>query len=324
MSFKIKYGSTFTGSGNFENALEEVFGKKNTECAFWSEIDPYACTVYEEAYPENASKNWGDIERLVFDKLGKKFVVNENRVRSLPDINFLFGGSSCQDLSIQTANRKGVKGEKSRVFFAFCHILRIKKPKFFLLENVASMSKKDLTIMEKNLSAAYGSPVKHVMINSTLVSAQKRKRYYFCNWPLVQPKDKGITMDNIVAWSKSTRYKDKNTGKVYSNPGPDRISYKEEREVRNGKANTLVCGEGCKGQSTCNYIEDSEGNKRLLTPEECEMLQGMPKGLTKSVPKSQRYKICGNAVQRETVVHIFKCLRSLLVKKQRKSREVKR
>ena len=105
----MKYLSTFTGIGGFEKAIHDVFPE--SECIGYSEIDKFAIQTYEKNFPEYKDLNFGDIERFVFDLDSKgNFVVNEARVKMLPDFQILLGGSPCQDLSINKFNRKGLAG----------------------------------------------------------------------------------------------------------------------------------------------------------------------------------------------------------------------
>lgn len=294
---KMKYLSTFSGVGGFEIAIEKQF--PDAECVGYSEIDKFAIQTYEKNFPEHKGLNFGDIERLVFD-VDKKgnFVVNEARVKMLPDFDLLVGGSPCQDLSIAKAKRKGLDGLKSRLLFAYLEILRIKKPKYFILENVASMSKTN----KEKISELIG--VECVTINSDKFTPQKRRRNYWFNWTMPElPKKDGPRWPELVAWSSSNDYNKDGTHKQ-----------KRERETRDGRANTLTTGQGCGSFSSKNYIEVLDMNKapfsdkikRILTPTECEKLQGLPIRWTKGVSDAQRFKQVGNCVNPDTIEHILK------------------
>jgi len=284
---KLKFASLFTGIGGFEKAISEIF--PNSECAFFSEIDRHAIKTFLKNFPENEGENIGDIEKIVFDiDEDGNFSVNEERVKALPDFDLLVGGSPCQDLSIAKANRKGLDGTRSRLFYAYSAILRIKKPKYFILENVASMSQDAKARMSDELSKSVGYEVRPTLINSALVSVQKRQRLYWTNWKVEQPADRGIVWPELRAWSKSTRYPE------------GAPPYVEQRFTTNGKANTLTTGNGCGSFSSRNYIGD-----RILTPSECELIQTFPVGWTEGVPAAQRYKQLGNAVNVETIKHIL-------------------
>ena len=308
---KIKYFSLFTGIGGFELAIKDSL---NAECVGWSEIDKYAISVFAHHFKEYSSLNFGDIERLVFDVSERgEFIVNENRVKCLPDMDMLVGGSPCQDLSINNLKRKGLQGSRSRLFFAFLEILRIKKPKFFILENVASMSKESKKSITDYIEMAYGKRVEPMKICSSAVSAQNRERLYWFPWEVEYPKDRGITIERngvpIHAWSKSVR-KDGSF---------------DERIRVNGKANSLTCS--IDGTESIGFFPSEKldfkprkvwkrselfyhniKKDQKLTVSECEFLQTFPSGWVGSISKNQAHKCLGNAVNVETVKHILRGL----------------
>ena len=145
---------------------------------YWaSEVDKYAIQVATNNYPSTIEL--GDIKNICWDSRNK--------------IDLLVGGSPCQDLSIAKKNRKGLNGEKSGLFWEYVRLLKETKPKYFILENVASMSKEDKEIITKELG------VEPIMINAALVSAQNRKRLFWTNiHGVTLPKDKGILLNNIL------------------------------------------------------------------------------------------------------------------------------
>jgi len=113
----------------------------------------------------------------------------------------LVGGSPCQDLSIAKNNREGLKGSRSGLFLEYVRILREKKPTFFVLENVASMNNKDRDFISETLG------VEPIMINSALLTAQNRKRYYRTNIPNVsQPTNANIGIQDILEDNVDKKY----------------------------------------------------------------------------------------------------------------------
>jgi len=122
-----------------------------------------------------------------------KTVKGEN----LPKVDLIFAGSPCQDVSFSNGKGKGlVKGERSNLFFEFVRVLeecrKFNPDVKFLLENV-KMKKEYQDIISEHLG------VEPVMINSSLISAQSRKRLYWTNIPgVTQPKDKGIVLKDIL------------------------------------------------------------------------------------------------------------------------------
>jgi DNA-cytosine methyltransferase len=138
------------------------------------EIDKYAIQVSKKNHPE-------------IEHLGSVVGLNP------PKIDLLIGGSPCQDLSIAKKNRKGLDGDRSGLFWEYVRILKEAKPKWFILENVASMSKES----KQTITEALG--VEPVMINASLVSAQSRKRLFWTNIPVKGlPEDKGILLKDIL------------------------------------------------------------------------------------------------------------------------------
>jgi DNA (cytosine-5)-methyltransferase 3A len=141
------------------------------------EIDKYAIKVSQSRHP--------DIIRPVND-------VRELISTMLPEIDLLIGGSPCTDLSIAKKNREGLKGSRSSLFWEYVRILKEVKPKYFILENVASMAKEDRDIITEEMG------VKPVMFNASLVSAQMRKRLFWTNISFELPEDKGIVLKDIL------------------------------------------------------------------------------------------------------------------------------
>lgn len=98
----------------------------------------------------------------------------------LPKIDLLIGGSPCQNLSV-AGDRTGLQGEKSKLFWEYVRVLKLVKPRYFVLENVASMKKADRDIISQTLG------VEPIMLDSADFSAQMRKRYYWTNISVEQP-----------------------------------------------------------------------------------------------------------------------------------------
>lgn len=141
------------------------------------EIDKYAIKVSQARHPD-IIRPTNDVRFL--SKL------------MLPEIDLMIGGSPCQDLSIAKKDRKGLSGDRSGLFWEYVRILKEVKPKYFILENVASMPKADRDIITKEMG------VEPVMFNASLVSAQMRKRFFWTNISFELPADRGILLKNIL------------------------------------------------------------------------------------------------------------------------------
>lgn len=312
----MKYLSLFSGIGAGEQAIKEL--NLDWECAGYSEIDKYALQIYRKHFPGH--HNFGDITEI--------------NIKKLPDFDLLFGGSPCQDLSIAKKKRKGLDGSRSNLFYNFVEILKIKKPTYFLLENVASMPKKDKQIITDILG------VKPVMINADLVSAQQRKRLFWCNWKVEQPENKYIYIKDILEKNVDSKYliSDKHLNSM------KKCNKNFKTRNINGKT-TAITATYYKIPCDGNYIlvdynipkiikqigKKGQGNKiykingkfvclfkdyvRKLTPIECERLQCFPKDFTKfgidtvkglvKISDTQRFKCLGNAFNVEVIKHIL-------------------
>lgn len=186
--------SLFNGMNTGRIALDNVGIK--IEKYYSSEIKPYAIKLTQHHHPDTIQL--GDVTKW------KEWNIDWE------SIDLILSGSPCQDLSI-AGKRAGINGKKSSLFWVFIDILNHAKELntkvLFLQENVGSASKLDVGIMSRALGVY---PVK---INSNLLTAQNRSRYYWTNirtkktmFDLVtdipQPKDKGILLKNIIESGK--------------------------------------------------------------------------------------------------------------------------
>jgi len=149
-----------------------------------SEIDKYAMQVSAANYP--------DIEQV-----GD---VCELDPKDFTGVDLIMGGSPCQGFSF-AGKQLAFDDPRSALFFEFIRLLKAIKPKYFLLENVR-MKKEFLQVISEQVSECYPEipfGIEPIFINSSLVSAQSRQRYYWTNIPgIQQPEDKGIVLRDIL------------------------------------------------------------------------------------------------------------------------------
>ena len=191
--------SLFNGMNTGRQALENVGIKVNKY--YSSEIKPYAIDLTQYHFPDTIQV--GDVIKW------KEWDIDWNT------IDLILSGSPCQDLS-SAGKRAGINGDKSSLFFVFVdilnHIKSLNPNVLFLQENVGSASKLDVGIMSRELG------VYPCRINSKLVTAQLRDRYYWSNirtietmFDLVtdipQPKDRGIMFRDIITGGYVERIK---------------------------------------------------------------------------------------------------------------------
>lgn len=184
----MKVLSLFDGMSCGRIALDRLGIAVDTYYA--SEIDKYAIEVAQKNYPDTI--HVGDVTQLNAD--------------DFQDVDLILAGSPCQGFSF-AGKQLAFDDPRSALFFEFIRLLKAIKPKYFLLENV-KMKKEFLEVITDQVSACYpefqghdlfGGRIEPILINSSLVSAQSRQRYYWTNIPNIQqPKDKGIILRDIL------------------------------------------------------------------------------------------------------------------------------
>ena len=165
--------SLFDGMSCGRIALKRLGVKVDNYYA--SEIDKYAIQVSQANYPDIIQV--GDVTEL--------------DTSTLPKIDLIMGGSPCQGFSF-AGKQLAFNDPRSALFFEFVRCVEELKPKYFLLENVR-MKKEYLDVISEYMG------VEPIMINSALVSAQNRVRYYWTNIPEIeQPEQRGIVLRDIL------------------------------------------------------------------------------------------------------------------------------
>ena len=113
-------------------------------------------------------------------------------------MDIIIGWPPCQDLSIAKKDRKWLEWEKSSLFFEYLRILKEVRPKYFIMENVASMSQENKKIITAHLLEVYPDTVCH-KINSNIYWAQNRKRLFWTNIQgYKEPEDEWIYLRDIL------------------------------------------------------------------------------------------------------------------------------
>jgi DNA-cytosine methyltransferase len=185
----MKYLSLFSGIGGFERALELKY-KSKAKCIGFSEIDNAAISVYESHYPKHF--NLGNVTKITEEVIIAQFKKHKG-------CDLIVGGFPCNDLSSLNKARKGLKGEKSSLFFEMIRIIKILmklNPNLkILVENNASMANKWKIAITKELSKVMKAQVYCNYIDSGAMVVQKRRRLY---WTLNQIPE--YTGGRIQTW----------------------------------------------------------------------------------------------------------------------------
>lgn len=152
----MRYFSMFSGIGGFELGIK-MATNDTFECVGYSEVDKYAESIYKRNFPNH--KGFGDATKI--------------RTEDLPDFELLVGGFPCQAFSI-AGKRGGFDDTRGTLFFEIARILRDKRPRYFLLENVKGL-----------LSHDKGKTFKTIL--EVLSDCG-----YFCRWEVHNSKNYGV------------------------------------------------------------------------------------------------------------------------------------
>ena len=254
--YKIKILSCFDGISACQVALKNLGIEYDY---FAAEIDKYAISVTKNNFPNTI--HLGDVK-----------LINGYDYK---DVKLLCGGSPCQSFSI-AGSQKGFEDPRGQLFWEYVRILNEVKPKFFIFENVASMSKENQNIISEELG------VQPIMINSDIFVQQNRKRLYVPNIPVDNLPKRPDWQGDFYQWRRN-----------------------HFRKNKSGVCPTLTANMGTGGH---NVPLKSENKDDKLTVNECCRLQGFPDFFVDSISKSQGYKALGNSFTVPVIEHILKTI----------------
>lgn len=248
------------------------------EVYYASEIDKYAIQITQKNYPNTIQL--GDVTKIDFAQfIGK--------------VDLIIGGSPCSWWSNARSSRGGGSREKSAegngydLFMKYVEALKIIKPKYFLYENNHSISKDIKEAITKELG------VNFILINSSLVSAQNRKRCYWTNIPTREPKDKNILIGDVIPNAIN--------GAAYRHQIVKGKLTPQLNIRKDGKSNCLLAYMANK--NCC--VQLSNGEVRPLTAEEFELLQTLPLTYTEGINNSKRKSVISLGWTIDVIAHIF-------------------
>lgn len=264
------------------------------------EIEPNAIKISKKNYPQ--IEHCGDVTTADFTQY--------------QGFDLLIGGSPCTNWSCAKNHTAKVKKELFinegvgwELFKQYVRALEEVKPKFFLYENNYRISQNIVEAITEMLG------VSPIMIDSALVSAQRRKRLYWTNIPNIQqPEDKGIYLRDVFDYDISlvrtderilkTAVKKKNyvqyaVNEKHSTSQAFRLYYLD------GKAPTIA---RCRTESKCNILIDESdlSTFKIISPLEAERLQTLPDNYTEGVPKTRRFEAIGNGWTVDVIAHILR------------------
>ncbi len=265
------------------------------------EIDRYAIQISKKNYPQ--IEQCGDVTTADFTQY--------------QGFDLLIGGSPCTNWSCNKNYKAKVKKETKAnegigwtLFMQFARAIQEAEPKYFLYENNYRIP----DVIQREITKALH--VEPVMIDSALVSAQRRKRLYWTNIPNIdQPENRGIFIkdvfipdENLIRTDKRilssaiitknyVKYDLMNKGHyIYSEPY--RLYYLD------GKMKTLP---RCRTETKCNVLlnKDDLSTYKIISPVEAERYQTLPDNYTEGISKTRRFEVIGNGWTVDVIAHIL-------------------
>jgi len=297
---KFTFIDLFAGIGGIRLAYQNVKGK----CVFSSEYNKFAKITYEANFGEVP---FGDITRI------------DEKI--IPNHDVLLAGFPCQPFSIAGVSKKISLGRghgfldktQGTLFFDIARILKEKRPKAFMLENVKNLvshdkgntfkvicdtlKKLDYSIHYKVLDGKYFVPQHRERI--IIVGFDKNVYEGKEDFRFPEPKESSKKIRDILEQNPEPKYtlSDKlwNYLKDYA---------AKHKSQGNGFGYGLTNLDGISRTMSARYYKDGaeilipqgESNPRRLTPKECARLQGFPDGFVYPVSDNQAYRQFGNSV----------------------------
>lgn len=250
-----------------------------------AEIKDIGIKVTKTNYPNTI--HIGDVNQISY-KNG--VLCTENGGYNVGQIDMVIFGSPCQSFSnaMKTDMRVGLADkERSGLFLECYRILKEVNPKWFLLENVGSMKNEDRDFLSQCMG------VEPIRINSKLVCAALRDRYYWTNIPNVtQPEDKHITLQSILTSGYTDREKARALLVSDSRPLTDKA--RMLHRYRDTGFTTLVW-----------EVEGDNDSIRYMNQTELERCQTVPEGYTSCLTRNEAANVLGDGWTIDVISHIF-------------------
>lgn len=254
---KLRVGSLFSGIGGIELGFEA----EGFETIWFVECDLYAQSILRKHWP--TAVIYDDITTLDF--------------ATVPKVDILTGGFPCQDIS-NAGKRAGITGSRSSLWKYYANAIRILRPKFALIENVAALSKRGLDVVLADL-AEIGYDAEWYNLSASAVGAMHRRERLF-----------------IIAYPNSFRCKRESFSEITKGCDTDTINIVEQKnnDVSYSEGSGLEIA-GIAGFSSANESQRSVTLQNMCgiwgktEPSVCRVVDGVPNW-------AHRIKCLGNAV----------------------------
>lgn len=300
----LKMIDLFCGIGGTRLGFQ-LTGK--TKTVFSSEIDKFSIKTYHANFGEFPS---GDITKI--------------STNIIPDHDILVGGFPCQAFS-QAGKKLGFEDARGTLFFEIARIIREKRPKAFLLENVKNLKTHDkgntFKVIESVLKSMNYEVFHKVLKAKDFGVPQNRERIYIVGFDkeVIQNYDEFKYPEPLNIKTKVGDILEKNVNDKYTISDKLWEGHKRRKEEHKEKGNGFgfsLFNENSEYTNTISaryykdgseiLIEQEDKNPRKLTPREAARLQGFPERFIIPVSDTQAYRQFGNSVAVPVIHEIAK------------------
>lgn len=272
----VRFADLFAGMGGIRLGFEQALKKRGLKgkSVFVSEIKKSAISVYKENFGNETIA--GDITKINAD--------------DIPDLDYVLAGFPCQAFS-NAGKRLGFEDTRGTLFFDVARVIKAKKPKGFLLENVEGLTTHDHGKTFKvitNVLQDLGYKLSYKVLNSADFGlAQNRKRIY-----IIGNKIKPINLDNFrdypnvklnnIIDSSVAPNKDEFVDKLLSHYSLKEVEGKQIKDKRGGKNNIHSWDFDLKGKVSedqkelLNLLLKQRRNKKWAQEWNIDWMDGMP------------------------------------------------
>lgn len=301
---KIKVASFFCGCGGTDvgllgnfNFQGRHYASNGMEIVYANDIDSNACSLFE--------KNFG----IKPDNRDIRLVKSEE----LPEFDLLTGGFPCQSFSIvaQHPVRLGIKDERGMLFFEMCRVLRERKPKCFIAENVKGIltanKRSAFPLILKEFKES-GYDVKYSILNSASYGVpQKRERVIIVGFrkdlqvdftfptPVISLEEDFVPLKSVLQENVPDKYffSEKAVAGMMENRG---IMNKGRAQDITKPCNTVGAHLAKVSLNSTDPVLLDHGKYRRFTPREVARIQSFPESFELIGSESAQYRALGNAI----------------------------
>ena len=313
---EFKFIDLFAGIGGFHIALNKLGG----ECVFASEIDEKA----RETYINNhGGEVFGDIRDITGAERPDSCVK-----ASIPDHDILAAGFPCQPFSLAGVSARNALGRshgflddtQGTLFFDIARIVKAKRPRVLLLENVSNFLNHDggktFRVLKDVVEQELGYTLYHSILNSETLVPQSRRRIFMVAFrdnitnfefpdlsgdpiPLREALEPVVDDRYTISDKSWAGHQRRTKNNLARGAGFTAFEADLDRPAKTLVARYYKDGKEC-------LVPQAGKNPRMLTPRECANLQGFPKWFQPHPTRSAAYKQFGNAVPVPVVYAVAK------------------